>query len=81
MFYCYILKSDSNGSYYVGSCKNTMVRLNQHNQRIVPATKRYAPWSMVYRQEFLTLKDARKRELQIKSWKKRSAIENLIKTF
>lgn len=81
MFYCYIIKSKINGAYYIGSCENMTKRLNQHNQELVPATKRYSPWDLIYKQEFLTLKEARKRELQIKSWKKRSAIEKLVKIF
>lgn len=36
------------------------------------------PWELVYKEEFDNLKGARKREQQIKSWKKRIAIEKLI---
>lgn len=81
MFYVYILKSDKNGSYYIGSCKNTERRLHQHNQGLVKSTKRYIPWNLVYNENYNNLKTTRKRELQIKSWKKRTAIENLIKHF
>lgn len=81
MFYCYILKSIKNGAYYVGSCENITNRLALHNKLLVPATKRYAPWNLVYEKKFITLKDARQKELKIKSWKKRDATEKLIKTF
>jgi len=47
----------------------------------VKSTKKYVPWTIVYQEKFNSLMDARKRELQIKKWKKRKAIENLIKTF
>lgn len=79
MFYTYILKSEKNGSYYVGSCEDTNKRINLHNRGLVKSTKRYAPWIIIYKEEYKTLSEARKRELQIKSWKKRSAIEKLIK--
>jgi putative endonuclease len=78
MFYTYILKSEKNGSYYVGSCKDTSKRLSFHNNGLVKSTKRYAPWCMIYNEEYEILSEARKRELQIKSWKKRSAIEKLL---
>ena len=78
MFHAYILKS-KNGNYYVGSCENTNVRLNQHNKGLVKSTKRYMPWELIYIEEYSDLKNARKRERQIKSWKKRAAIEKLIK--
>ena len=71
MFYTYILKSRINGSYYVGSCEHVNKRIGLHNKGLVKSTKR-----LIHKEDFLTYNEARKRELQIKSWKKRSAIEN-----
>ena len=48
---------------------------------MVKSTKRYAPWDIVYIESFATLREARTRELKIKSWKKRAQLENLIKHF
>ena len=79
MFFVYILQSKKNKSFYVGSCKNIEHRFKLHNKGLVKSTKRYAPWILVYKENFYSLKDARKRELQIKSWKKRNRIEKLIK--
>lgn len=79
MFVTYILQSKNVGAYYIGSCANLEIRLHQHNIGRVKATKRYAPWSVVHSESFDTLRDARKREAQIKSWKRRGAIEKLIK--
>jgi len=81
MFYTYILKSDEGSSYYVGSCKNLKNRLDLHNGGSVKSTKRYVPWRLAYQEVYENLKSARQREKQIKSWKKRSAIERLVKTF
>lgn len=78
MFYIYILKSQINDSYYIGSCKNVPTRFKQHNQSLVSSTKRYVPWGLMYTEEYDRLKQARNRERQIKSWKKRSAIEKLM---
>ncbi|MDP3762734.1 MAG: GIY-YIG nuclease family protein [bacterium] len=78
MYYVYILKSEANGAYYVGSTHEIDARLKMHNAGLVKSTKRYTPWCIVYKESHLSLKDARSRELQIKSWKKRSAIERLI---
>ena len=78
MFYTYILKSKQNGSYYIGSCRNITKRLDLHNFGLVKSTKRYCPWQVVYFEEYENFKGARKRELKIKSWKKRSIIEKLI---
>ena len=78
MFYVYILKSALNSSYYVGCTGDLSERLKLHNSGQVNSTKRYAPWTMVYSEKYNNLNEARLRELQIKSWKKRSAIERLI---
>ena len=79
MFYLYILKSQLNLSFYIGSCHDIKKRIKLHNQGLVKSTKRYIPWKIIYIEPYNDLKSARKRELQIKSWKKRSAIERLIK--
>ena len=79
MFYIYILKSQKSSSYYIGSCKSLDVRLAQHNRGLVKSTKRYVPWMVVYSEKCSDLSSARRRELQIKSWKKITAIESLIK--
>lgn len=81
MFSTYILKSLNNSSYYIGSCKNIKTRLELHNKGLVRSTKRYVPWQLMHIEEYKTLSEARRREMQIKSWKKRSAIEKLFKDF
>ncbi len=78
MYYAYILQS-RNGSYYIGSCMDIKKRLSLHNSGSVKSTKRYMPWNLVYSEIFDTLIDARKRELSIKKWKSRYAIEELIR--
>lgn len=81
MFFVYIIQSENNMSFYVGSCENFEYRLKLHNKGLVKSTKRYTPWMLVYKENFHNLKDARKRELQIKSWKKRDRIKELIRHF
>ncbi len=81
MFYTYILKSLVNGSYYVGSTSNIESRLILHNKDFVVSTKRYCPWELLYSEEYIDLKLARQREIQIKSWKKRAKIEELLKHY
>ncbi|MGB9883622.1 MAG: GIY-YIG nuclease family protein, partial [Microgenomates group bacterium] len=79
MFFVYILKSKRDGRYYVGCTNNVLRRLSEHNNGLSKYTKNFIPWDLVYKESFMTLKEARKREKQIKSWKKRLAIEKLIK--
>ena len=81
MFITYILQSVLTDSYYVGSCRDLDKRVDLHNRGMVKSTKYRVPWKVVYIEKFSDLKRARARELQIKSWKKRIMIENLIKHF
>jgi putative endonuclease len=69
MFFLYILRSESTGKYYIGATKNVSIRLAQHNAGGTSSTKRYRPWKLVHTEAFDTLREARQREKQIKSWK------------
>jgi putative endonuclease len=77
MYTVYILKS-INGKYYIGCTDSIERRFKEHNSGMSKYTKDKGPWNLVYKEEFATLSEARKREKQIKSWKKRVAIEKLI---
>ena len=77
-YHIYILQSEKTGKYYVGSTNNVTERFEQHNKGRVHSTKSGKPWRMIYSEKFDTLSEARKRELQIKNWKSRSAIERLM---
>lgn len=79
MFFLYILQSKKNGIYYIGSTSDIAKRLNQHNRGYSKYTKNKGPFKLVYKENYDTLSETRGREKQIKSWKKRFAIEKLIK--
>lgn len=77
MYYTYILKSNKNNKYYIGSTSDLNRRLIEHNSGKVKSTKLYRPWDIYYFQEFNNEKDVILKERQIKSWKSRSMIEKL----
>lgn len=78
MFIVYILRSIKNNSYYVGSTNNIERRLVEHNRGKSRYTKAALPWVLVYEEPYDTLAEARRREKEIKNWKKRDKIEKLI---
>jgi putative endonuclease len=79
MYYVYILKSLINKTYYIGQTKNLKVRIEQHNSAKKNGyTKRFAPYVLVYKEEFDNRTDAIKRERLIKSYKGGTAFERLI---
>jgi putative endonuclease len=77
-YYVYILKSLKDGSYYVGSTNNLENRLKRHNEGRVASTKSRRFWKLVYSEEHPTRSSAAKREMEIKSHKRRAHIETLI---
>lgn len=66
MFYVYLLKSESNNEYCVGSTNNLKRRLYEHNSGKEFATKRYLPWKLFYYEAFETEHLSRMREQKLK---------------
>ncbi len=79
MYYVYILRSKLTNKFYVGCTDNINRRLKEHNSGLSKYTKSNRPWIIEYFEEYSTLSEARMRERKIKSWKKRVAIEKLIR--
>jgi putative endonuclease len=77
-YFMYILKSDKKCTYYIGSTNNIEKRLVRHNLGDVKSTKRYIPWKLKYFESLETLKEARERELKVKSYKGGQAFKRLI---
>ena len=78
MFVTYILQSEKDGSYYLGSTNSIGIRLIKHNSGGSKYTKSKIPWVVVYKEMYNTLSEAKKRECYLKSLKSKVAIEKLI---
>ncbi|MBI2410077.1 GIY-YIG nuclease family protein [Candidatus Kaiserbacteria bacterium] len=78
MAFAYILESQKDGSYYIGSASTVSTRLEQHNAGVVRSTKARRPWILRFAKKCDTVSEARKLEARLKSWKKRAAIENFM---
>jgi putative endonuclease len=79
MAYCYILHSVLAGKFYIGHTNGPIQeRLRKHNSRHKGYTGRFHDWVIVYCETFDLKVHAYRRELEIKSWKSKSRIEQLI---
>ena len=78
MPFMYILFSEKLNKYYVGACTDMQRRLYEHNIGHSRFTSLGTPWLIAYKEEFATLAEAKKRELQVKKMKSRNFIESLI---
>ena len=66
----YMIKN-SVDKLYVGATEDPRARLLYHNQkRGAQFTKRVPTFEIVFLEEHLTLSEARKREIQIKKWRR-----------
>ncbi len=54
---------------YIGYTTDLRLRVQQHNQGETISTKFGKPWKLIYYESYLSAKDARKRELQLKQHK------------
>jgi putative endonuclease len=79
-YYIYILLCSDN-SYYIGFTNNIQVRFEQHQNGFYSKSYTYnkRPIHLIYREEFLDIKQAIEREKQLKKWsraKKEALVKN-----
>jgi len=81
-FSVYILYSTRADRYYVGHTSDLSQRVVSHNRVDEPEghyTRKNGPWEVVWVEEgFGTRSEAMRREREIKGWKSRRRIEELI---
>ena len=75
-FYVYIVEC-ADQSLYVGCTNDLSKRIKQHNEskRGAHYTKIRRPIILKYSKEFQTLKEARKREAELKKWRRSKKLE------
>jgi putative endonuclease len=79
MAFLYILQSDATAKFYVGSTNDLFRRGSEHDRGHSLATRGRGPWKIVYTEEFATLPEARRRELELERWKSSKMIRALIR--
>lgn len=77
-FIVYILYSSTKNKFYIGYTSDLEERIIRHNQKSKGFTGNSNDWKIVYTETFLTKTEAIAREKQIKSWKSRIKIQELI---
>jgi putative endonuclease len=67
MYFAYVLKSIEHEYFYKGHCRNLEKRILQHNSGMTESIRPYAPFQLVYSEEFVTEKEAIEREKYFKT--------------
>ncbi|MBV9147367.1 MAG: GIY-YIG nuclease family protein [Acidobacteria bacterium] len=78
MYSVYILQSDTTKRFYIGCTAALNSRLAEHQRGHTLSTRNRGPWNLVHQEQFGTLGEARRREMQLKSWKSHRSIQELI---
>lgn len=69
MYYTYVIKSEKDGRYYIGSSSDVEKRLEFHNQGLNVSTKHRRPFVVVFKKEFPTKLEAVNFEFLLKKQK------------
>ena len=81
MYFVYILRSETDGSFYIGYTQNLVTRLESHNQGKTTYSRRKRPWKVVYFETFDNKTEALKREKFLKRQKNRAFYNKLIENW
>jgi putative endonuclease len=76
--FVYILQSERNGTFYIGSTNDVERRVFEHQIGHVKSTKNLRPLILKFFKEYDTLIEARKIEYKLKSLKSKKIIECII---
>ena len=80
-YFVYILQSLTKDKFYIEHNSDLKERIIRHNQKNKGFTGSSNDWEVKYYETFDNKNDAINREKQIKSWKSKIKIKELIKTF
>jgi putative endonuclease len=75
-YYVYIMASQRNGTLYIGVTNDIIRRVAEHKQGLIEGfTKEYHVHLLVHLEWFGDIRDAIKREKQLKKWNRQWKIE------
>ncbi|NHM02971.1 GIY-YIG nuclease family protein [Flavobacterium difficile] len=77
-FIVYIIYSSVKNKFYIGYTSDLEERIIRHNQKSKGFTGNTDDWKLMYTENYSIKSEAIAREKQIKSWKSRIKIQELI---
>ena len=79
MYYVYILKSNRDNKLYIGYTTDLRKRLKEHNQGKVASTKSRRLLELVFYEAYKDSKDARRREIYLKTANGKSTLRMMLR--
>ncbi|MBI5019451.1 GIY-YIG nuclease family protein [Candidatus Gottesmanbacteria bacterium] len=80
-FYVYVLQSIKSKEFYIGSTRNLVRRVKEHNLGLNQSTKPYRPWKLIYYEASRNRIDAKRREDYLKTSEGRRLLKRRVKEY
>ena len=80
-FYVYVLRSLVKNWLYVGYSENLKQRFNEHNSGKSSSTAKHKPYELIHYEAYRNIKDAKRRELYLKTTKGKTTLKTMIKEY
>lgn len=80
-YYVYVLKSVNYDFIYIGYSENLKRRVKEHNSFLSISTKHYVPLELIHYEAYRSKKDAKRRELYLKTNKGKTTLKTMLKEF
>ena len=77
-YFVYVLQSQKDNKYYIGSSADVIKRLKFHNAGLQRSTRTRIPFILIYQEEFKTKQEALRREKYMKSLKGGEGFKRLV---
>ena len=80
-FYVYILYNKLKNYIYIGYSENLKQRIVEHNKGYSKSTKAYLPLELIHYEAYRNKKDAKRREIYLKTNKGRTTLVTMLKEY
>mgnify|MGYP001568685503 CR=1 FL=1 len=78
-YYVYILHNPARDFIYIGYSENLRARLEKHNNGESKSTKNYLPLDLIHYEAYKNKKDAKRREIYLKSNRGKTTLKTMLK--
>jgi len=80
-YYVYVLKSLRKNWLYIGVTSDLRKRFKEHNVGKSMSTKAHAPFELIFYEAYRNLKDAKRRELYLKTTKGKTTLRSMLREY
>ena len=81
LYYVYILHNKKRDFLYIGFTEDLIRRYKEHNKGFSKSTKSFIPLELIHYEAYKNIKDAKRREVYLKTNKGKTTITTMLKEF